>query len=268
MKSISDFFKIMFEENKLSHSFLIGNTSLNNIYEELEKIISLYVFSEKTTLKNNPDIHIIKTEEENVSKYKIKLLINKLRTTSQLYNKKVYIISGVENLNDHVYNTMLKTLEEPGNNIYAFLISSNIDMVPETIKSRCQIIFVSTENEYTTNQEIYKLAYEFINKIETTGYKSSSYYNEIYKKIENRDMFKNVLQEMYLIYFNLMYNKIGILGKEKDNKLLSLSTDSLCKKILTINSYIEKNKINFNKDLLIDKLILDLWRCNDEISVG
>ena len=45
-------------------------------------------------------------------------------------------------MNDYASNSLLKFLEEPEKNIYAFLISSNVMKVLETIKSRCQLIML------------------------------------------------------------------------------------------------------------------------------
>ena len=73
-----------------------------------------------------------------------KELLNYLSTTSQISNKKVYIIQNCENLHKKVVNALLKTIEEPGPGIYAILLTSNIANVLPTIVSRCQKIFISS----------------------------------------------------------------------------------------------------------------------------
>ena len=88
--------------------------------------------------------------------------------------------------------------------------------------------------------------------------------NEIYKNISDRNKFNKFIKELFNIYRFMLYKKIGIF----DEKTVQIETNStkenLCEKLLIINSFIEKEKININKDLMIDKLIIDLWRCDNE----
>ena len=86
----------------------------------------------------------------NITKDIIKDLLNKLSTTSQFNNNKVYIIDGVEKLNDFADNALLKTLEEPQANIYAFLITNNINSVKPTISSRCQKLYLNSDSILTS----------------------------------------------------------------------------------------------------------------------
>jgi len=55
-------------------------------------------------------------------------------------DKKVYIIYEVEKLNKSSANSLLKFLEEPEEGIIAILITNNINLVMNTIVSRCQLI--------------------------------------------------------------------------------------------------------------------------------
>ncbi len=51
--------------------------------------------------------------------------------------KKVFIIKNIEQSMEAAQNKLLKTLEEPQNNVYFILTSSNINLLLPTIKSRC-----------------------------------------------------------------------------------------------------------------------------------
>ncbi len=52
-------------------------------------------------------------------------------------DRKVFIIKNIENSMEASQNKLLKTLEEPENNVYFILTSSNINAVLPTIRSRC-----------------------------------------------------------------------------------------------------------------------------------
>jgi DNA polymerase-3 subunit gamma/tau len=52
---------------------------------------------------------------------------------------KVYIIDEVHMLTAHAWNALLKTLEEPPGHVIFILATTELDKVPETILSRCQV---------------------------------------------------------------------------------------------------------------------------------
>jgi DNA polymerase-3 subunit gamma/tau len=53
---------------------------------------------------------------------------------------KVYIIDEVHMLTKEAFNALLKTLEEPGEHVIFILATTEIDKVPDTIRSRSQIM--------------------------------------------------------------------------------------------------------------------------------
>ena len=117
----------MNKNNKLSHSFLIGNVFYNDIKEDLEKVINDILIKSKMKIEDNPDVYILENNEEKVSKEDIKELLENVNKTSQFHEGKVYIIENVEKLNDFACNALLKTLEEPPKDLYAILLTSNIN---------------------------------------------------------------------------------------------------------------------------------------------
>ena len=54
--------------------------------------------------------------------------------------RRVYIIYGFERLSTIISNKIFKFIEEPQNNIYAILLTENIEKILPTIISRCQIL--------------------------------------------------------------------------------------------------------------------------------
>ncbi len=270
MNDLYDYFKVLFNAQKIGHAFLIGNTCLDNCKDILEKVLSDFFFEKKITIDNNVDIICITPEGNAISKAQVKSLVNDLSTTSQYSGIKVYIIDGADKLTDNVYNALLKTIEEPANNIYAFLISSNINAVGETIKSRCQCIFTSSFDASSIDDNTKNIAKDFIVQIEKYKYNCYGKYSKIYKIIDNKNMLKDLVFEMYEIYLNLLYNKVGIecnLDVDFINELPILDLTSICEKVIFINSIIEKNTININKDLLIDEIIYGLGGLCNETSI-
>ena len=52
----------------------------------------------------------------------------------------IYILHLIENVTEQAINSILKFLEEPGKNVYAFLTTNNENSILPTIISRCQVM--------------------------------------------------------------------------------------------------------------------------------
>ena len=67
------------------------------------------------------------------------------------YSKyKVYIIDEVHMLSTSAFNALLLTLEEPPKHVVFILATTNIEAVPITILSRCQILSLVDSTEVST----------------------------------------------------------------------------------------------------------------------
>ena len=65
----------------------------------------------------------------------------------------IYILNGVETMTNSAVNALLKFLEEPGKNIYAFLTTENESKVLPTILSRTQVLKLKPINQQTVINE-------------------------------------------------------------------------------------------------------------------
>ena len=259
MNTLYDYFSKKINKDKLSHSFLIGNVRFDDVKNDLYKIFNEFIFNLDSDVESNPDIYIIRPEKGNVSKEVVKDLIEEISKTSQFNNKKVYVIDGSEMLNDYSYNAILKTLEEPKDNIYAFLLTSNIDSIKPTIVSRCQKLFISTEiSENNFDDSTIEIANKLMNYLEKDNLKIITKHPEIYNIIDSRETLVNVLE--YLL--NEYFNKINECIENNDNKNIEV----LSKKVIVINDSINELKNYLNKNLSIDRFIIKMWRCSYENS--
>lgn len=264
--NIVEYFGKLNEEDKLTQAFLIGNVLFDDIQSEINEVLQKYIFNNSIdNLKDNPDVYILKQDEVNITKDVIKDLLNKLSTTSQFNNKKVYIIDKTEYLSDTVFNAILKTLEEPKEGIYAILISNNIDAVKPTIISRCQKIFLSSSTDkLELTEEIEEISNDLINSIEKNGPKTIAKNYKMYNIISDRDKFVKVLKTMMNEYHKVL--KSIIEGKNEDylNKKILENNNlaSILNKMLIIDNTINLMQNYLNKNLSIDRFIIEMWRCN------
>ena len=264
--NIVEYFEKLNEEDKLTQAFLIGNVLFDDIKNEINEVLQKYIFNNNIdNLKDNPDVYILKQDETNITKDILKDLLNKLSTTSQFNNKKVYIIDKTEYLSDTIFNAILKTLEEPKEGIYAILISNNIDAVKPTIISRCQKIFLtSSSDKLEFTEELEEITTDLINSIEENGPKTIAKNYKMYNIINDRDKFIQVLKTMMNEYHKVLKSIIEEKEEEFLNKkiLENNNLSSILNKMLVIDNTINLMQNYLNKNLSIDRFIIEMWRCN------
>ena len=264
--NIVEYFEKLNELDKLTQAFLIGNVLFDDVQNEINEVLQKYIFNNNIdNLKDNPDVYILKQDEVNITKDVIKDLLNKLSTTSQFNNKKVYIIDKTEYLSDTVFNAILKTLEEPKEGIYAILISNNIDAVKPTIVSRCQKIFLtSSTDKLELSDEIEEIANNLIDSIEENGPKTIAKNYKMYNIITDRDKFVQILKTMMNEYHKVLKSIIEEKNDDFLNKkiLENNNLTSILNKMLIIDNTINLMQNYLNKNLSIDRFIIEMWRCN------
>lgn len=137
------------EKGFISHAYLfngprhIGKTTL-----------ALYFASELLNddarqVMQNPDLLFVtpNEDEKQISVEAIRNLQKDLSLYPYKSKYKIAIIGNAELMNKAAANALLKTLEEPGETSVLILVSSESNKILDTIKSRCQIINLSSVPE-------------------------------------------------------------------------------------------------------------------------
>ena len=101
---------------------------------------------------NHPDFFIIDEQDETIKTEMMKKLTKDILEKPLENKKKIYIINNSENMTREAQNTLLKTLEEPPEYIIIILITTNTNLMLNTIKSRCiNIIFNKLSDDELKN---------------------------------------------------------------------------------------------------------------------
>ncbi|MCD8203574.1 MAG: hypothetical protein LUB56_00380 [Coprobacillus sp.] len=88
---------------------------------------------------NYPDFIIMNGEKGSIKRGDVSYIENRFeRVPLEEKGIMIYIIHLVENMTSEATNSILKFLEEPQENVYAFLTTNNVNNVLPTIVSRCQ----------------------------------------------------------------------------------------------------------------------------------
>lgn len=136
-KKIIDRFSKSVSKNALSHAHLIiGEDGIGKslLAEEFAyKILNI----EKR--KEHIDIVNYKSDKASFGVDLVRSIIEEANKKPYEGDKKVIIIHNGEKLTVAAQNALLKTIEEPLLGVFIIILSSNIDSILETIRSRCQI---------------------------------------------------------------------------------------------------------------------------------
>lgn len=262
-----------------------------NNYSNNEKCVNC---TQCTNIDKNifSELKIIDVDGLWIKKEALDELQKEFSKTSISANKRVYIINNVDRLNRASANSILKFLEEPEKNIIAILVTDNIHQLLDTIVSRCQIISLNKMensqisclenlknnvkiplgNKYTDEylNELIDNSINFIEYFEKNGLDTILKTNKLWHNIfSEKDEVLFALNTIILFYKDMLNFKLGRkleIFKDYINKIENLNINNtisiLYKKINVIIETKDKVNFNTNASLLIDKMILELERCD------
>ena len=101
---------------------------------------------------NNPDFFEIEPDGNSLKIAQIREMLENIYQKPIVSDKKVFIINDSENMTQEAQNSLLKTLEEPPEYVVIIMITSNENMLLNTVKSRC----VKLNFQGLTKQEMNK----------------------------------------------------------------------------------------------------------------
>ena len=90
--------------------------------------------------RTHPNLFYVKPSGKVIKKEQIQTLINEFSKASIEPGPRIYIIEEADKLNLTSANTLLKTMEEPGQDIYQVLITESYNSLLETIISRAETL--------------------------------------------------------------------------------------------------------------------------------
>ena len=202
-----------FLNNKNSHSYIFYTNNFelcqNDVYKLVKKIFNV----NSINLISSDFIVVSKTDKKNILKDDMSDLRNFFQKTSYLNDKRVYLIEEAHKLNSTTANMILKFLEEPLKGVIAFFITTNLDSVLSTIKSRCQIVNCFYEQSTDVNIDYKELVDNiFINN----PYENLFNLKKVFDKFDRSELINifNDYLNFYYLNFDVKYkNRIFVVNK-------------------------------------------------------
>ena len=288
---VKEYLEKIVNSNNVLHSYLFLGTEgigKKEIAKEFAKRILCSTKEEECTCKsclcfdsnNHTDLYVIdNVDGQSIKIEEIRKLTEKVIEKPIISDKKVYIINNAETMTKEAQNCLLKTLEEPPEFVVIILISSNDNLILNTIKSRCMTVkfdnidknlikkYIDENLEYG---ELSEDLLEYINGSIGKAIKLKDV-QEKYTEIEN---YLKKVTSLDIVDF-LYYGKI-IYDKENISDILNFmivclysnSKDNInyIYAIEHINKCSLRLKSNSNFDMCIDNMLMGIWEEMNENS--
>lgn len=302
------------QNNKLSHAYLLtGNqgTPLKESALFLAKTIlcdspnpmacNNCITCARVDEGNYPDVMVFDGEEGKIKKGDLEKIFNNFdKTALEQKGIMIYVLHLVETMQPIVINSLLKFLEEPGKNIYAFLTTQNEAAVLPTIISRTQVLRfreinrdkiikdaiesgvnqddaellsglfsdskaikeVSESKEYQKVKECLHMQLEaFCESPEKAVYVNQKEIIPVIKTQESAKLYIKLLGEFFKDLLNISVNEIITLkGYANILHEVALHLSNIDKSLLTILSSPKKLEQNVNVSLLLDHIIYKITK--------
>ena len=162
-------FYLRVEKNNLSHAHLIvGPEGIGKSI--LARIFALKILNKDKDL-NYIDIINYRPEKATFGVDEARKIIEEVSKKAFEGDKKVIIIHKANTLTVQAQNALLKTIEDPPYGVFFIILCENLELMLETIRSRCQIYkltplnkeemlrFIETLNITDQNRKVTALAY-------------------------------------------------------------------------------------------------------------
>lgn len=211
---VRDRFNKSVSKNALSHAHLIigedgiGKSLLAD--EFAYKILGI------PSQREHVDIVHYKSEKTSFGVDLVRNIIAEANKKPYECDRKVIIIHNGEKLTVAAQNALLKTIEEPLTGIFIIILSSNIDSILETIRSRCQIHRLAPLSKEEINLYISKKYNGIDNELNRTLISFSEGIPGRVDKFMNDDIFKDIRNTVIEMLKDIGHGKIEVPIKYSD----------------------------------------------------
>ena len=296
-----------FSADKFAHAYLVTSVDPVYLHEFLVYASAMAlcpkggcfscVTCKRVFALGHVDVHVYPKSKEKILVADVNEIVSDCFIKPFEGERKIYIINDFDTMSPVLQNKLLKTLEEPPQNVIFFLGATNESAVLATIKSRCQHVHVDDTSfeevmKYLTNSGISEIDAEiaagFCNNrplLAEQYAKDKTFYkmfDEVLECIKNLNSSKDaltcsakltgyaskpqrLLQMLLLIYREALVmhsNEDMLLLKHKKNDILCIRQKYSQSALYNVINLLTKAKVKFeyncNASAVIDTLVLSI----------
>lgn len=276
------------KNNMLSHAYLIDDNDSNDssdiVKAFIKAILCEFDHTEIDSCNCNscrlidndsyPEVKVIRPDGLYIKKGQLIELQQEFSRSAVYGKKRIYIIYECEKMRTEAANSILKFLEEPNEDVMAFLITNSFDNVLTTIISRCQIVKLNNNNDKKIENEYNEFCFSFLKELEYNGLSCITREKELWFETidgKNRDAIIIALDNMITMYYDILKiygDKNSLISYEEYRdefcKIVDKNgLDSIINKIRYLVDAKDSVKFNVNSNLLVDRIILEVGGYNE-----
>lgn len=217
--------KTSFTQHKIPHAFLlVGENTTEPAHYIAKSLIcehDILACDQCNECKriddhNYGDLIYYNGSDETIKRKHIDYITEQFSKTALEGHAKIYILENIENSTVEAMNSLLKSLEEPTEGIYAIFTCQNLSRVLPTIQSRCQVIQLLPESKSDLIEEL---------KSKDISVDDINILSELY---DNIDDCSTLIESNYFDDLkNEVYHFIDDLYFHKDNLIINVQTHLL-----------------------------------------
>ena len=95
---------------------------------------------ERAARRSHPDLYVLEPLGDQIRIDDIRALRRDLHMRPFEASRRVYVVLGADTMNEDAADALLKDLEEPPSYVVILLVAADLGPLPETIRSRCQLV--------------------------------------------------------------------------------------------------------------------------------
>ena len=267
------FVEIVDKINNYSHAYIVNTNDIDRAYNDCKYLAKkIIVENNDGNLYSNEDIceridndsfddlYVLKNDNLSIKVDEINDLMLYFNTKSLRNNgRRVYIIVGIEKIRNDFINKLLKFIEDPPENLYCILITSEFDNILSTIVSRCQKLNCIYDNDNFNNLD---LSFKFFDYLYNYKLQTITYVKYIFDIELTKENLYNFFENNENILNNIIHKKQDLIYNHEIDKLKIINYDlNKIMNMLSVTSYVKSMlKYNLNINLLIDRYIIELER--------
>ena len=277
-KTLIDNLNKRIKKQEISHAHIIvGDNGIGKSI--LAKIMALNILGLSLD-KDSIDIINYKLKKASFGIDEVRAIISEVNKKPYEGDKKIIIIHKSEKLTIQAQNALLKTIEEPPKGVFIILLCESLELILDTIKSRCEVHKLSPLN----NEEIKLYGAKFIDSYSKDEIDTAVAYSqgvpgkfEGFLNDESLKSLRNDLIELLNIISKgninsvLQFESKILAYKDKKDELLSILTSLvrdiiIYKEINQISGIINIDKIDNLKELSIEMSYKKLDKIVEKIN--
>jgi DNA polymerase-3 subunit delta' len=110
--------------------------------------------------RSHPDLYVLEPLGDQIRIDDVRALRRDLHMRPFEASRRVYLVLGADTMNEDAADALLKDLEEPPSYAVIVLVAADLGPLPETIRSRCQLVPFRRLSEHAVRDEIRRRAPE------------------------------------------------------------------------------------------------------------